>query len=333
MVLRRDYVVNPQTLYIGGGTPSLYPALELGDLIDAAQSVWSCGFKEITVEVNPEDVTPEYVGILANCGVNRLSVGIQSFFDEHLRFMNRRHSAEQGIRTIQAARDAGFSNISMDLIFGFPGLSITQWRQNIRQALALNPEHLSVYSLSIEPGTPFDKACKAGLMQPVAQEAAADQYALLQELLPEAGLGQYEVSNFAREGYRAMHNTFYWQGVPYLGLGPSAHSFSGVMRHANVANVGRYIDKISKGEEAVKAERLMPSTRYNEFIMTRLRTASGFSRHELELQKFGSRYLNHFEQASSSLLQRGLLHEEEGRITIPSPKWFVSDGIIVDLLV
>ena len=333
MSLRRDYVLTPQTLYIGGGTPSLYAPLDLGDLVATAKEVWKVDFKEVTVEINPEDATDAYLGAIAKSGVNRLSFGIQSFFDEHLRFMNRRHNAAQGIKAVQSARRLGFSNVSVDLIFGFRGLTHDQWRQNLEQALALFPQHLSAYQLSMEPGTPFYKAFRKGLLPPVDDEVAAHQYALLQEVLSAARFSQYEVSNFALQGYRSMHNSFYWNGTPYLGLGPSAHSYNGYIRHANVANVRTYIERIGEGAVAAKGARLTPVKRYNEFVMTRLRRAEGFLLQELRHHVRDPRHLHYFEQASARLLERGLLIKEEGCIKIPPAKWFVMDGIIVDLLV
>ena len=331
MALRRHYIEPPNTLYMGGGTPSLYAAHELCNLIDEAKKLWECEFNEVTVELNPEDVTTDYCHTLAQGGVNRLSMGIQSFFDDHLRFMNRRHSASQAIRAVKTAQDAGFCNINIDLIFGFPGLLEPQWNRNIEQAIALKTEHISAYQLSIEQGTPFDKMVWQGSMQPVSQEVAAAQYALLQQLLPAAGWEQYEVSNFARKGYRAVHNSAYWQGVSYLGVGPAAHSFNGVARRANVRHLGRYLTGISHGQVVCKEERITSRKRYNEFVMTRLRCVEGFTREELWSHIFNSQIRLHFEEVAARLIQRGFLVERGGRITIPPAKWFVSDGIIREL--
>ena len=331
MAVRRHYIEPPNTLYMGGGTPSLYAAHELCSLIDESKKLWGCECKEITVELNPEDVTLDYCHTLAKGGVNRLSLGIQSFYDDHLRFMNRRHSASQAIRAVEAARDAGFYNLNIDLIFGFPGLLESQWRHNIEQAIALGTEHISAYQLGIEQGTPFDKMVRQGSMQPVSQEVASAQYALLQQLLLDAGWEQYEVSNFARKGYRAVHNSAYWQGVSYLGVGPAAHSFNGVARHANVRHLGRYLKGISLGQLVCKEERITPRKRYNEFVMTRLRCVEGFSREALYQHIFDPNLRLHFEEAATGLLQRGFLVERDGRIAIPPAKWFVSDGIIREL--
>ena len=333
MAMRRDYVFLPKTLYVGGGTPSLYKAAELGGLIQEAKRLWGDHFTEVTVELNPEDVTVDYCTMLVDHGVNRMSIGIQSFTNDHLRWMNRRHCAEQGVRAVEAVRKAGCQNVSIDLIFGFPGLSDREWSAHIAQALALAPEHLSAYQLGIECGTPLFAMAQKGLLRPVAQEVAANQYAMLQELLPAAGLLQYEVSNFAREGYRSQHNSSYWQGIHYLGLGPSAHSFNGVARHANVRLLGRYLTGVHEGvlQKFQKEERTTRRKRYNEFVMTRLRTLEGVSRREL--QAFADdKVWNHFERESARLVQYGLLVEKEGAVVIPPQKWFISDGIITQLM-
>jgi len=333
MIIRSNYIEPPHTLYIGGGTPSLYQAEALGGLIDLARKTWKCHFDEVTIEVNPEDLSQHYCQTLANYGVNRLSIGIQSFFDEHLKFMNRRHNAIRGCKAVEAARNAGFRNISIDIIFGFPGLSQKQWRKNIKKALSLAPEHLSAYQLGIEPGTALFKKHQQGLLQPVAQEEAAEQYGILQELLLAEGWEQYEISNFARKGYRSLHNSAYWQGISYLGLGPSAHSFNGAVRHANVRSVKKYVEGVKNLQLAIKEERITVRKKYNEFIITRLRTKEGFLREAIEQQMSQPTILSHFKRSSERLLQQKLLVEEEQYIKIPPHKWFVSDGIMMELMV
>ena len=332
MAIRHNYIESPNTLYIGGGTPSLYKPEQLIGLIEEAKKLWKVDFKEITVEMNPEDVTFDYCCTLAAGGVNRLSLGIQSFFDEHLLFMNRRHNVKQGIMAVESARRAGFQNISIDLIFGFPGLSQKQWEENIRHVLALAPEHLSAYQLGIDPGSLFYRKMQMGLLDPVSQELAADQYALLQKLLLETDLVQYEVSNFARKGYRSIHNSAYWQGISYLGLGPSAHSYNGVARHANMRHLNKYMEGVESLQLAIKEERLTPKKKYHEFVMTRLRTIEGFSREALKQQKWPKEIQRHFEQVADILLQQGLLKEEQGIIKILPEKWFISDRIIRELM-
>jgi len=333
MTIRRKYVASPHTLYIGGGTPSLYKAEEIGGLIEHAKNLWNSNFIEMTLEANPEDISQIYCQKLADYGVNRLSIGIQSFYDEHLRFMNRRHNATQGSKAVEAARNAGFKNISIDIIFGFPGLSQKQWRQTIINALSIAPEHISAYQLGLEPGTLLFKKYQQGLLQPVAQEEAAAQYALLQEMLSANGWEQYEISNFSRQGYRSLHNSAYWQGISYLGLGPSAHSYNGVVRHANVRSIKKYTEGVKNLPLAMKEERITHKKRYNEFIMTRLRTKEGFLQKTIEQQVSHPTILNHFKRTSEHLLHQGLLFEQEQYIKIPPHKWFVSDGIILELMV
>ena len=310
----------------------MYKPEQLIGLIEEAKKLWKVDFKETTVEMNPEDVTLAYCSTLAAGGVNRLSLGIQSFFDEHLLFMNRRHNAKQGIMAVEAARLAGFRNINIDLIFGFPGLSQNQWKLNIKQALALEPEHLSAYQLGIDPGSLFYRKVQQGLLDPVSQELAADQYALLQKLLLDTDLKQYEVSNFARKGYRSIHNSAYWHGVSYLGLGPSAHSYNGEARHANMRHLNKYMEGVKSLKLAIQEERLTLKKKYNEFVMTHLRTIEGFSQEAFKQQKWPIKIQRHFEQEADILLQQGLLSEEQGIIKILPEKLFISDRIIRELM-
>ena len=340
MLLRKDEISSPRTLYIGGGTPSLYPAKDLLGLVDTARRLWKVDFEECTIELNPEDVTEAYCRELREGGVNRLSLGIQSFSDEDLRWMHRRHDAARGVAAVRAAQKAGISNVSIDLIFGFPGLSMARWKAHLEQALALEPLHLSAYQLGIERGTPLYRRYARGHLQPLAQEAAAGQYAYLQERMAVAGWEQYEISNFARPGYRALHNSAYWTGSPYLGLGPSAHSFDGWHRKANVKSVEGYMKALAEGRLALRREKSDARSRYNEFILTRLRRDEGFSASELlawmtvpERGLEGAEWLACWERLSQEPLREGLLLRQGDHIKISPDKWFVSDGIIMGLMV
>ena len=340
MLLRKDEISSPRTLYIGGGTPSLYPAKDLAGLTAYARKLWQSDFEEYTIELNPEDVTEAYCRDLLRGGVNRLSLGIQSFSDEDLRWMHRRHDAARGVAAVRAAQKAGFSNVSIDLIFGFPRLSMAGWKAHIEQALALEPTHLSAYQLGIEPGTPLHRRYIRGRLQPLTQEAAAEQYAYLQERMTAAGWEQYEISNFARLGYRALHNSAYWTGSPYLGLGPSAHSFDGWCRKVNVKSVEGYFRALNEGRLALRREKSDAQSRYNEFVLTRLRRAEGFSASDLlawmrvpERGLEGAEYLACWERLSQEPLRKGLLVYEGDNIKIPPHKWFVSDGIIMALMI
>jgi oxygen-independent coproporphyrinogen-3 oxidase len=333
MVTRRDYITPPDTLYVGGGTPSLVPAKELGGLIEFAKELWKTDFVEVTVELNPEDVTTDYGKELIDVGVNRASVGIQSFCDNHLQFMNRRHSALQAIHAVEALQSVGFQNISLDLMFGFPGLLETEWRRNIQQALALHPKHISAYQLGIEPGTPIYKEVNKGTIEMVEEDVAAGHYTLLQEMLATADFEQYEISNFAQKGYRSRHNSKYWLGVPYLGVGPAAHSYNGVARHANVKSVQRYLDGINFGLPYIKKESITTKKRYNEFVMTRLRTAEGLCQKTFDEEFTDKKIRLYYEQSLHDLLQKGLLVMEAGYVKILPQKWFIVDGIIRELVV
>ena len=341
MLLRGHEISSPRTLYIGGGTPSLYKAKDLLGLVARARGLWQTAFEECSVELNPEDVTEDYCGALRQGGVNRLSIGIQSFSDEDLRFMHRRHTAARGIEAVKAAQKAGLSNLSVDLIFGFPGLSMPRWKAHLEQALALEPKHLSAYQLGIEPGTPLYRRYIRGRLQPLEQELAAEQYAYLQERMDKAGWEQYEISNFAQPGYRAQHNSAYWRGSPYLGLGPSAHSFDGRCRKANVKSLPRYLRALAEGRPALRVERPVAQSRYNEFVMTRLRTLEGFRLVDLQAWMEGFSFgsgaegcvLGLWERLSRPLWSEGVLRQQGDYIKIPPNKWFVSDGIIMRLMV
>ena len=233
-----------ETLYFGGGTPSLLTPQELGAFIRQVRQQWAHALlEEITVEANPDDLTPEYLAALRQEGVNRLSIGIQSFHDRDLQWMHRRHTARSAIEAVRAARQAGFDNLSIDLIYGLPHMTLEEWRDNLQQALALRPEHLSAYHLTIEPQTPFGRAKARGTLQEIDPESSFAQYQLLRELLCGAGYEHYEISNFALPGRRARHNSLYWHGVPYLGIGPSAHSFDGKRRQWNIAHLGQYLER------------------------------------------------------------------------------------------
>ncbi|MBR6831442.1 MAG: radical SAM family heme chaperone HemW, partial [Tidjanibacter sp.] len=240
---RRDFFDGDPltTIYIGGGTPTVYDPQVLQGLIDRAVELWGdAELGEITVEANPDDLTPDYLARLRQTRINRLSIGIQSFIDRDLQFMNRRHSAEQAIECVKEAQRAGFDNITIDLIYGVPGMSNEEWRRNIVTALDLEVQHISAYHLGIEPGTLFGKR---GVV-PVDEQTSEEQYLMLHRMMEEAGYEHYEISNFARSGRRAQHNSSYWHGVRYLGVGPSAHSYDGARRWWVESSIGGYIKNV-----------------------------------------------------------------------------------------
>lgn len=317
------------TLYFGGGTPTVCTARELCALIallrdDMEQA--GLTLAEVTVEANPGDLTTEYCHSLLDNGVTRLSIGVQSFHDAYLKAMRRRHNGRQAADSAMLARRAGFANISLDLIFGFPGLAAEKWKDTLAQAIALRPEHISAYQLSLEPASPWGKT---GILPP--QEECALQYALLQETLQGAGYLQYEVSSFCLPGKESLHNSGYWIRRPYAGLGPSAHSFNGKDRYANVANLKKYMEGLRKKTPVRKFDRLTARDIHNEWIMLSLRTCKGFSLEEMELRE-GVSCVAGFLKQTTPLLERGLLIREGNRLFIPADRLFVSDGIIRDCL-
>jgi len=322
------------TVYLGGGTPSVCTAEELEPLLQLlCYDLTMAGMApvEITLEANPGDLTPAYCTALLELGVNRLSLGVQSFEDTHLRAMNRRHTAGEGINAVKMARSAGFRNISLDLIFGFPGLTISKWEETLWQAVALAPEHISAYQLSLEPSSPWGKQ---GQLPP--QEECAAQYGLLQEFLAGRGYIQYEVSSFCLPGKESLHNSGYWIRTPYLGLGPAAHSFNGRDRYANVAHLGRYVQGMEKGSPKRTYDCLTPQDEHNEWVMLQLRTVEGFSTRGLQ-EREGAEAVADFLKQIAPLLERGLLElccQDQGnaRVRIPPGRLFVSDDIIRDCL-
>lgn len=362
-----------ETLYFGGGTPSLLSPGELGDFIRQIRQQWhNAPLEEITVEANPDDLSLDYLTALRQEGVNRLSIGIQSFHDRDLQWMHRRHTARSAIEAVQAARQAGFDNLSIDLIYGLPHMTLEEWRDNLQQALSLRPEHLSAYHLTIEPQTPFGRAKARGTLQEIDSESSLAQYKLLRSILCEAGYEHYEISNFALPGRRARHNSLYWHDVPYLGIGPSAHSFNGKRRQWNIAHLGRYLERTPTAAQA-ESEILTPEMQYDEHIMTHLRTADGVHTAELA-SRFGPERLRYFiRQAERHLVSGDLIlvtehcgnhaspvktkiatnpdsilqqtsdssqphidQPEEAPdlcYRIPAERWFVSDSIISDLFV
>lgn len=325
---RRDYLGAAilDTLYVGGGTPSLMPAAALRGLIDTARDIWGFSDRpEITLEANPDDLSADYAAALATTGVNRLSIGIQSFIDRDLRFMGRRHDAAAAVEAVRTVRSAGFDNISIDLIYGIPGVSESEWKHNLTVASQLGVEHISAYCLTIEEGTPLVRRMQAGEFTLPPDAEIETQYAMLREELAAAGFEHYEVSNFALPGRRSRHNSAYWSGEPYLGIGPSAHSFDGATRSWSAASLGDYLSGAR-----LTTERLSDSDRYNEYLMTRLRTSDGLDVTELT-SRFGDAKAPEFLRHAERLLASGNLVRTGSRYRIPADRFLLSDGIIRDL--
>ena len=277
--LRKRYITEKvHTVYFGGGTPSLIPITSLRTILAKLYENYKIvPDAEITLEANPDDINIDSLLSWKSLGINRLSIGIQSFHEEDLKWMNRAHNAQQALRCIQLAKKVGFTNFSIDLIYGTPTLNNEQWKQNIAQALALGVPHLSCYALTVEPQTALHHMIEMKKMPAVSEEKQSLHFEILVKTLREAGYDHYEISNFAKPGFQSKHNSSYWQGKPYIGLGPSAHSFDGASRQWNVANNALYIASLQQGQVPFEVEYLTPQQQLNEYIMTSLRTMQGTS--------------------------------------------------------
>ncbi|WP_109696278.1 radical SAM family heme chaperone HemW [Chitinophaga deserti] len=332
-VLQRAYLGNEpvSTLYFGGGTPSLLGPAAIQRLLDVLRANYNVlPDAEITLEANPDDLTPATLRAFRETGVNRLSIGVQSFFDEDLKWMNRAHQASQSVECLQEARAAGFGNFSIDLIYGGPTLTDERWEANIRQAVALNIPHLSCYALTVEPGTALDHFIQHHKIPAIDPDRAAKHFAILMEELEKAGYEHYEISNFALPGMHSRHNSSYWQGKHYLGLGPSAHSFNGVSRQWNVANNPLYIQSLKKDTVPFEIEMLSPSMALNEHIMISLRTSAGCSMVTVG-ERFGADKKDQLLAASKEFIRKGWMLQKEDRLTLTREGRFFADGIAAAL--
>ena len=318
------------SVYFGGGTPSLLGAERIEQLLTAAAEARPiAGDAEVTLEANPDDLTPEALAAFAKTRINRLSVGVQSFREADLRFMNRAHDAEQAARCIGEAQAAGFRELSVDLIYGTPGLDDAGWRDNLRRAVDAGVPHLSCYALTVEERTALAHQIRTGRTRPLDEAQAARQMELAMDVLAEAGYEQYEVSSWALPGHRARHNSAYWLGSAYLGVGPSAHSFDGeAVRSWNVRHNPRYVAAIAAGELPTERETLTRRDRYHELVLTRLRTAWGVDRAEVERLGYGE----HFARELTGPLARGLAEEHApGSYRLTPRGRLVADAVTAEL--
>lgn len=331
---RKAFVIDcpePNTLYIGGGTPSLMPVRHIRKIAETLLSVsGNESFDEFTVEVNPDDVTAEYALALRKAGVDRISMGIQSFNDRNLKWMNRRHGAEGAVKAFGILRDSGFENISVDLIFGYDPLSgkssacdlMRIWEKDIDAAIRLRPEHVSAYQMGLDEGSALWDMYAEGKYVPPDDEVCAEQYSMLRTALTAAGYGQYEISNFALPGRRAIHNSAYWKRVPYAGFGPGAHSFDGSSRYWNTADLNRYIETGGCPEMIQESETLTEEDVFVEKVMLGLRTSGGIPEDMPGLDR----------SRTERMVSAGSLVMENGRLRIPADKFFISDSIIRELI-
>lgn len=319
------------SIYFGGGTPSILPEEDLQALLQALHQHFNITpDAEITLEANPDDLTAAKLAALKAAGINRLSIGVQSFHEEDLQWMNRAHNSQQATQCITLAQAAGFENITIDLIYGGPTLSDEGWAANVQQAIALKVPHLSCYALTVEAGTALDHFIKKKKMAAVDTDKAARHFEQLMQWMQAAGYEHYEISNFALPGWHSRHNSSYWQGKSYLGIGPSAHSFNGTSRQWNIANNTAYIKAIQQGHLLFEKEILTPAMALNEYIMTSLRTAAGCNL-QWVAEKFGIPLRQQLEKASQQFLQNGwMLRDQDTLRLTPQGKLF-ADGIAAEL--
>ncbi|MDM1395611.1 radical SAM family heme chaperone HemW [Myroides odoratimimus] len=319
-----------ETIYFGGGTPSILEVDEINDLIQTAYNLFEVNeHPEITLEANPDDLDKATLYKLAESRVNRLSIGIQSFYEDDLKMMNRAHNSTEAIECLEIATSL-FDNISIDLIYGIPNMSNERWLSNVQRILDLGIPHISCYALTVEERTALNKLIKKGVIPSPEEEVAHQHFMLLIETLKAKGYIHYELSNFAKPGYYSKNNSAYWLGKKYLGIGPSAHSFDGVHRSWNIANNSLYIKDISEDKLPREIEELNLTDRYNEYIMTGLRTIWGVDLTRVE-REFGKTYHDYLIKLSAPFLEEGLMHKEGDILTITNKGKFLSDGIASDL--
>ncbi len=320
-----------ETVYFGGGTPSMLDREELDTIMSKLVQHFNISSSaEITFEANPDDIYLQKLKDWKASGINRLSIGVQSFFDEDLAWMNRAHNSDQSLFAITAALQEGFDNFSIDLIYGSPGLTTDKWEHNVQQAIQIGVPHLSCYALTVEPSTALDKMILSKKSADVDPEKQAEQFLLLADWTEAAGYEHYEISNFAKPGKRSRHNSSYWQGKKYLGLGPSAHSFNGNSRQWNVANNAVYIQSLNNNTLPVEKEFLTETHQLNEYIMTSLRTVEGINTSEVE-DRFGKEALSHIYDLSKKFVLAGKIKASGNVLQLTREGKLHADGIAADL--
>lgn len=335
LVLQKNYLERQkvETIYFGGGTPSLLEADELTRILDAIAGQFHLATDlEITLEANPDDLTIQKVKNFKQTPINRFSIGVQSFFDEDLIWMNRSHSASEAESAIKRVQDAGFENITADLIYGYPLLNDEKWTTNIRQMLELHIPHISCYSMTIEPGTALAHFTKQGKSKPIDERQSAAQFIELMGKLQKAGFLHYEISNFAQPGYESKHNTNYWKGEFYLGIGPSAHSFNGVSRQWNIANNANYLAAIAKHQVPAQVELLTLNNRFNEYLMTSLRTHWGADMHYVR-SNFGTEYANLVLAKAETMLQKNWIKVVDEKLVLTEEGKLFADHIAAEFFI
>jgi putative oxygen-independent coproporphyrinogen III oxidase len=332
--LRKDYLrgESVSTIYFGGGTPSVFSIAELGSIINNINRLFSVKENsEITIELNPDDLSIEFLKELRKLGFNRISMGIQSWNDKRLKMLNRRHDSARAARALGETFEAGFDNVSIDLIYGIPGMTNEDLASDLDFSFSFGIKHLSAYHLTIEPGTVFGKMVEKGKISEISEEESTSQFNLLLEKSRNAGFVQYEISNFGRPGYFSIHNSNYWKQVPYIGLGPSAHSFDGFSRQWNVSNLNKYIKLMNSDSRFFEREDLDIKTRFNEYVMTSLRTMWGIDLDYVEtaFEKEGYDYIINL---AGKFKEYGMIYQEKNTLVLTDQGKMISDNIISEFM-
>jgi oxygen-independent coproporphyrinogen-3 oxidase len=333
-ILRREYLGNEKvsTIYLGGGTPSVLSLDEINMIMDNLSEVFQVEENcETTIEINPDDTSKEYMDNLRKTGVNRISMGIQSWRDSDLKLLNRRHDSAKAVKALEDTLKAGFNNVTIDLIYGIPGMNLSDWSSNLDFSFSFDIKHISAYHLTIEPGTAFAKMRDKELLKEVDEEESSSQFHLLIEKAKDAGFIQYEISNFGKPGFFSIHNSNYWKQVNYLGLGPSAHSFNGFSRQWNISDVKKYIKSVDAGTPLFEIEELDKRKRFNEYIMTSLRTMWGIDLEFVEsvFEKEGYDYIVNI---AGKLIDYGLMKQDKKTLILTNQGKMISDNIISELM-
>ena len=327
---KQDAKLPVETIYFGGGTPSVLITQQLRVLLGEVYNQFEViDNPEITLEANPDDLSSAYILAIQNLGVNRLSIGVQSFLDDELTLMNRAHNASQALSSVERAKKV-FDNVSIDLLFGNPNTTLDDWKRNLDRALQLEVPHISSYALTLEPKTALERFVDKGLVSIIDESVVEAQFHHLVDTLTQAGYDHYELSSFGKPGYHSQNNMGYWQGKTYLGIGPSAHGFDGNQRYWNVSNNASYMQQITKGELPQTIEKLSVVDRFNESIMVGLRASWGVSLQAME-NALGLRYRQHLEDQAKRFVDEGILHIDNNALKTTPKGAFLADGISADL--
>lgn len=316
-----------RTIYIGGGTPSQLSRYSLEKLFHAIDTYLECSPEEVTMEVNPDDVTNDLAETISALHINRVSMGAQTFDDNRLKFLNRRHKSFQVERAIDILHEHGVGNISIDLMFGFPGQTCDSWKEDVRRAISLDIQHISAYSLMYEEGTKLYRMLKENMIKEIDEEVSLNMYNELINILCDAGYEHYEISNFAKKGYRAQHNSSYWHDIPYLGIGAAAHSYNIKSRQWNVSDINKYIESISHDTVPFTFESIDADTHYNDIVTTELRTSEG-----IDLSRLDDKYMQYIVKQAARHVADKTVDINDGHLKLTREGLYISDMIMSDLM-